>query len=110
MLLENPGLAGIGDVVHSPSGLFLWGGSFFFGLTTNNVAEVEIVLEDLKKTSSFRCIKLLVKGDSQVAIADLSNGPSKDWELNNLEKKLIIVFVHKWVVDCLTSAGINFPL
>ena len=67
----NPGPAGIGAILKSPSGEVLYTGSEFLGHTTNNVAEYKAVLLGLNGALAQGIDRLEVRADSELLIKQL---------------------------------------
>ena len=67
----NPGPAGIGAILKSPSGEVLYTGSEFLGHTTNNVAEYKAVLLGLAGALAQGIHRVEVRADSELLIKQL---------------------------------------
>ena len=67
----NPGPAGIGAILKSPSGEVLYTGSEFLGHTTNNVAEYKAVLLGLAGALAKGVEHIEVRADSELLIKQL---------------------------------------
>jgi len=67
----NPGPAGIGAIIKSPSGEVLFKGSEFLGHTTNNVAEYKAVLLGLAGALAQGIDRIEVRADSELLIKQL---------------------------------------
>jgi ribonuclease HI len=67
----NPGPAGIGAILKSPSGEVLYTGSEFLGHTTNNVAEYKAVLLGLTGALAKGIERIEVRADSELLIKQL---------------------------------------
>lgn len=67
----NPGPAGIGAILKSPSGEVLFTGSEFLGHTTNNVAEYKAVLLGLAGALEQGIQHVEVRADSELLIKQL---------------------------------------
>jgi ribonuclease HI len=67
----NPGPAGIGAILKSPSGDVLFTGSEYLGHTTNNVAEYKAVLLGLTGALAQGVQRLEVRADSELLIKQL---------------------------------------
>ena len=67
----NPGPAGIGAILKSPSGEVLYTGSEFLGHTTNNVAEYKAVLLGLAGALEQGVENVEVRADSELLIKQL---------------------------------------
>jgi ribonuclease HI len=67
----NPGPAGIGAILKSPSGEVPYTGSEFLGHTTNNVAEYKAVLLGLQGALAQGIRKVEVRADSELLIKQL---------------------------------------
>jgi ribonuclease HI len=67
----NPGPAGIGAILKSPSGEVLYTGSEFLGHTTNNVAEYKAVLLGLAGALAKGIDRIEVRADSELLIKQL---------------------------------------
>ena len=67
----NPGPAGIGAILKSPSGEVLYTGSEFLGHTTNNVAEYKAVLLGLAGALAQGIQTVEVRADSELLIKQL---------------------------------------
>lgn len=67
----NPGPAGIGAILKSPSGEVLFRGSEFLGHTTNNVAEYKAVLLGLAGALEQGIERVEVRADSELLIKQL---------------------------------------
>lgn len=67
----NPGPAGIGAILKSPSGEVLYTGSEFLGHTTNNVAEYKAVLLGLAGALAQGVQAIEVRADSELLIKQL---------------------------------------
>jgi ribonuclease HI len=67
----NPGPAGIGAILKSPSGEVLYTGSEFLGHTTNNVAEYKAVLLGLAGALAQGVERIEVRADSELLIKQL---------------------------------------
>jgi ribonuclease HI len=67
----NPGPAGIGAILKSPSGEVLFQGSEFLGHTTNNVAEYKAVLLGLAGALAQGIQRVEVRADSELLIKQL---------------------------------------
>jgi ribonuclease HI len=67
----NPGPAGIGAVLKSPSGEVLYTGSEYLGHTTNNVAEYKAVLLGLAGALEKGIRHVEVRADSELLIKQL---------------------------------------
>jgi ribonuclease HI len=67
----NPGPAGIGAILKSPSGEVLFTGSEYLGHTTNNVAEYKAVLLGLQGALAQGIRKVEVRADSELLIKQL---------------------------------------
>ena len=69
----NPGLAGAGAVIYNNENQEIWSGSNFVGeRATNNQAEYEGLILGLKKAIDLNIKYLLVKGDSQLVIQQMT--------------------------------------
>lgn len=69
----NPGLAGAGMVLYDDQGQEIWcGWKFHDGAATNNLAEYLGLLCGLKCAKSFGIEKLIVEGDSQLIVRQLT--------------------------------------
>jgi len=67
----NPGPAGIGAILKSPSGEVLYTGSEYLGHTTNNVAEYKAVLLGLAGALEQGIQRVEVRADSELLIKQL---------------------------------------
>jgi ribonuclease HI len=67
----NPGPAGIGAILKSPTGEVLFKGSEFLGHTTNNVAEYKAVLLGLAGALAQGIDRIEVRADSELLIKQL---------------------------------------
>jgi ribonuclease HI len=67
----NPGPAGIGAILKSPSGEVLYTGSEFLGHTTNNVAEYKAVLLGLSGALAQGIQRVELRADSELLIKQL---------------------------------------
>lgn len=67
----NPGPAGIGAILKSPTGEVLYTGSEYLGHTTNNVAEYKAVLLGLAGALQQGILHLEVRADSELLIKQL---------------------------------------
>jgi ribonuclease HI len=67
----NPGPAGIGAILKSPSGEVLYTGSEYLGHTTNNVAEYKAVLLGLERALELGIRRIEVRADSELLIKQL---------------------------------------
>lgn len=67
----NPGPAGIGAILKTPSGEVLYTGSEYLGHTTNNVAEYQAVLLGLKGALEVGVKRIEVRADSELLIKQL---------------------------------------
>lgn len=67
----NPGPAGIGAILKSPSGEVLYTGSEYLGHTTNNVAEYKAVLLGLTGALAQGVTDVEVRADSELLIKQL---------------------------------------
>lgn len=67
----NPGPAGIGAILKSPSGEVLYTASEFLGHTTNNVAEYKAVLLGLSGALARGLQRIEVRADSELLIKQL---------------------------------------
>lgn len=67
----NPGPAGIGAILKSPSGEVLYTGSEYLGHTTNNVAEYKAVLLGLTGALAQGVTSVEVRADSELLIRQL---------------------------------------
>jgi ribonuclease HI len=67
----NPGPAGIGAILKSPSGEVLYTGSEYLGHTTNNVAEYKAVLLGLAGALARGVQRVEVRADSELLIKQL---------------------------------------
>jgi ribonuclease HI len=67
----NPGPAGIGAILKSPSGEVLYTGSEYLGHTTNNVAEYKAVLLGLAGALQQGIQRVEVRADSELLIKQL---------------------------------------
>lgn len=67
----NPGPAGIGAILKSPSGEVLYTGSEYLGHTTNNVAEYQAVLLGLRGALARGVRRVEVRADSELLIKQL---------------------------------------
>jgi len=67
----NPGPAGIGAILKSPSGEVLYTGSEYLGHTTNNVAEYKAVLLGLSGALAHGIQRVEVRADSELLIKQL---------------------------------------
>lgn len=67
----NPGPAGIGAILKSPSGEVLYTGSEYLGHTTNNVAEYKAVLLGLAGALAQGIESVEVRADSELLIKQL---------------------------------------
>jgi len=67
----NPGPAGIGAILKSPSGEVLYTASEFLGHTTNNVAEYKAVLVGLAGALAHGVERIEVRADSELLIKQL---------------------------------------
>ncbi|HVY29728.1 MAG TPA: ribonuclease HI family protein [Polyangiaceae bacterium] len=67
----NPGPAGIGAILKSPSGDVLYTGSEYVGHTTNNVAEYKAVLLGLAGALEQGIQRVEVRADSELLIKQL---------------------------------------
>jgi ribonuclease HI len=67
----NPGPAGIGAILKSPSGEVLYTGSEYLGHTTNNVAEYRAVLLGLNGALALGITRIEVRADSELLIKQL---------------------------------------
>ncbi len=69
----NPGLAGAGAVLYNSENKEIWSGTSFVGpIATNNQAEYSGLIFGLKKASEMNIKSLLVKGDSQLVIQQMT--------------------------------------
>jgi ribonuclease HI len=68
----NPGPAGIGAVVTSPSGRILAEVSEGIGVATNNVAEYRAALEGLRRARALGAKDVLLRSDSRLLIEQLA--------------------------------------
>lgn len=67
----NPGPAGIGAILKSPTGDVLYTGSEYLGHTTNNVAEYKAVLLGLAGALAQGVQRIEVRADSELLIKQL---------------------------------------
>jgi ribonuclease HI len=67
----NPGPAGIGAILKSPTGEVLYTGSEYLGHTTNNVAEYKAVLLGLSGALAQGISRIEVRADSELLIKQL---------------------------------------
>lgn len=67
----NPGPAGIGAIMKTPSGEVLFGAGRYVGLTTNNVAEYKALLMGLEQALQRGIRRLEVRADSELLIKQL---------------------------------------
>ena len=69
----NPGLAGAGAVIYNSENSEIWSGTSFVGeKATNNQAEYAGLILGLKKANEMNIKSLLVKGDSQLVIHQMT--------------------------------------
>jgi ribonuclease HI len=69
----NPGLSGAGAVIYNSENKEIWSGTTFVGVkATNNQSEYEGLNLGLKKASEMNIKSLLVKGDSQLIIYQMT--------------------------------------
>ena len=69
----NPGPAGIGAVVRTPSGRLVAKVGRGIGVTTNNVAEYRAAIEGLKLARDHGARSVLLRADSKLLIEQLSD-------------------------------------
>lgn len=68
----NPGLAGAGAVIYK-NGIEIWANSYFVDdMATNNVAEYFGLIRGLKRAIKMNIDVLIVKGDSQLIIKQMT--------------------------------------
>jgi ribonuclease HI len=68
----NPGIAGVGIVLSAPDGTPLITMGRYIGTATNNVAEYKAVILGLEKALELNVPTVIVRGDSQLIIKQLS--------------------------------------
>ena len=67
----NPGIAGAGVIIKTPTGDILKEFSFFLGQTTNNIAEYKALLIALKKALHLKADIIYIYSDSQLMVQQL---------------------------------------
>lgn len=67
----NPGESGIGVVLKNEKGSVLASHADFIGMTTNNVAEYQALLQCLKMAQETSCTRLIVHSDSELMVRQL---------------------------------------
>lgn len=68
----NPGPAGCGFVLETPSGEHIVGGGRYLGVTTNNVAEYEALLWGLEVAAGRGVTRLTVFADSELLVRQIN--------------------------------------
>jgi ribonuclease HI len=90
----NPGIATAGAVLYTPEKSILMERGEFIGPGTNNTAEYTGLLIGVKSAVDFGVKKLLIEGDSNLVVQQVSG----NWKVNNETLKVF----HKEIRELLT--------
>lgn len=85
----NPGLSGIGCIIHNETGRWLMKLEKHIPPTSNNLAELEAVSEGIKVCLKLGLSKVIIKGDSQIVINALRKKSTPNWVLNSKLEEII---------------------
>ncbi|GLJ49320.1 hypothetical protein SUGI_1042530 [Cryptomeria japonica] len=83
----NPGIVGIGCIIHSREREEVVAITKPIGSTTNNVVEATAVVEGMLLCHEIGIQNLEIEGDSTIIINSLRSGNSCNWKINNLIKR-----------------------
>jgi ribonuclease HI len=85
----NPGLSGIGCIINNEDGQWLLKRAKLINPTSNNLAELEAVLEGIKLCLKLGLTKVIIEGDSQIVINALRKKSTPNWVLNSKLDEII---------------------
>ena len=79
----NPGIEGIGCIIHNEDGLWIAKKALSIHPTSNNLAELEALCQGVKLCHKLNLTKVVIEGDSQIIVNAIRKRSTPNWVLNS---------------------------
>ena len=79
----NPGIAGIGCIIHDEKGSWIAKKATPINPTSNNLAELEALHQGIKLCLKFNLFKVCIEGDSQIIVNAIRKRSTPNWVLES---------------------------